>query len=99
MRWDAPKVVQSITSVTAELPNTRERKIINSLARGALHKKVARNLGRSPETVKSHMKRMMVRRNVNPTKILKDTSAAHHSFEPLVIARPPPFYGWPDDNK
>jgi hypothetical protein len=34
------------------------------------------------------MKRMMVRRHVNPTKTRKDTPAANYSFEPLVIARP-----------
>lgn len=39
MRWDAPKAIQSVTSATAELLSTRERNIINSLARGASHKK------------------------------------------------------------
>ena len=51
-------------------------------------KEVTRTLGVSLETVKSHMKRMKVRQHVHPTKTHKDTLAAHHFFEPLVIARP-----------
>jgi DNA-binding NarL/FixJ family response regulator len=88
MRWDAPEVIQSTTSATAALLNTQECNIINSLARGASHKKVARKLGRSPETVKSYMKRMMVRLQVHPTKTHKDTPAARCSFEPMGITRP-----------
>jgi hypothetical protein len=50
-------------------------------------KDVTRSLGISLETVKSHMKCMKVRRHVHPTGTRKDTLAAHHAFEPLVIAR------------
>jgi hypothetical protein len=41
----------------------------------------------SPETAKSHMKRMMVRWHVHPTKTRKDTLAADHFVEPLLITR------------
>ena len=56
------------------------------LDRAQSDKGVARTLGMSFETVKSRMKCMKVRRHVHSTGTRKDTLAAHHSFEPLVIA-------------
>jgi Bacterial regulatory proteins, luxR family len=53
MRSDAPKVIQSVTSATAELLSTRERNIINLIARGESNKEVARDLDISPKTVET----------------------------------------------
>jgi LuxR family maltose regulon positive regulatory protein len=50
-----PQAMQKVKSV-AELLSTRERNIINLIAHGQSNKEVARDLGISPETVKSHMK-------------------------------------------
>ena len=65
MRSDAPKVIQGATSATAKLLSTRERNVINLIARGESNKEVARNLGISPETVKSHMKRIFTKLDVD----------------------------------
>jgi LuxR family maltose regulon positive regulatory protein len=51
-----PQAVQNAEISVAELLSTRERNIINLIARGQSNKEVARDLGISPETVKSHMK-------------------------------------------
>jgi LuxR family maltose regulon positive regulatory protein len=51
-----PQVVQKTKISVAELLSIRERNIINLIARGQSNKEVARDLGISPETVKSHMK-------------------------------------------
>jgi DNA-binding NarL/FixJ family response regulator len=40
----------------AELMSTRERNIITLIARGQSNEEVARDLGFSPETLKSHVK-------------------------------------------
>jgi DNA-binding CsgD family transcriptional regulator len=65
VRSDAPKAIQSVTSATAELLSTRERNVINLIACGESNKEVARNLGISPETVKSHMKRIFAKLDVD----------------------------------
>jgi DNA-binding NarL/FixJ family response regulator len=87
VRSDAPKAIQSVTSATAELLSTRERNVINLIACGESNKEVIHTPGISPETAKSHMKCMMVRRHVHPTKTRKDTLAADHFVEPLFITR------------
>jgi LuxR family maltose regulon positive regulatory protein len=59
LRWrerHEPQGVQKANISVAELLSTRERNIINLIARGQSNKEVARDLGISPETVKSHMK-------------------------------------------
>jgi ATP/maltotriose-dependent transcriptional regulator MalT len=59
LRWrerHEPQVVRKARISVAELLSTRERNIINLIARGQSNKEVARDLGISPETVKSHMK-------------------------------------------
>ncbi|HYS86544.1 MAG TPA: LuxR C-terminal-related transcriptional regulator, partial [Bradyrhizobium sp.] len=58
-RWrerHGPQAMQKAKISVAELLSTRERNIINLIARGQSNKEVARDLGISPETVKSHMK-------------------------------------------
>jgi hypothetical protein len=70
----------------------------HQLNRAQSDKEVIHTPGISPETAKSHTKRMMVRRHVHPTKTRKDTLAADHFVEPLLISRTAA-YGWPDDNK
>ena len=59
VRWrehHEPQAMQKAKISVAELLSTRERNIINLIARGQSNKEVARDLGISPETVKSHMK-------------------------------------------
>jgi LuxR family transcriptional regulator, maltose regulon positive regulatory protein len=59
MRWRQryePQAVEKDKLSVAELLSTRERNIISLIARGQSNKEVARDLGISPETVKSHMK-------------------------------------------
>jgi LuxR family transcriptional regulator, maltose regulon positive regulatory protein len=59
MRWrerHEPQAMKKATISVAELLSARERNIINLIARGQSNKEVARDLGISPETVKSHMK-------------------------------------------
>jgi LuxR family maltose regulon positive regulatory protein len=59
LRWRAhhePQAAQKGKISVAELLSTRERNIISLIARGQSNKEVARDLGISPETVKSHMK-------------------------------------------
>jgi LuxR family transcriptional regulator, maltose regulon positive regulatory protein len=59
MRWrqrHEPQAVEKDKLSVAELLSTRERNIISLIARGQSNKEVARDLGISPETVKSHMK-------------------------------------------
>ena len=59
MRWREryePQAMQKAKISVAELLSTRERNIISLIARGQSNKEVARDLGISPETVKSHMK-------------------------------------------
>jgi LuxR family maltose regulon positive regulatory protein len=59
VRWrerHEPQALQKDKISVAELLSTRERNIINLIARGQSNKEVARDLGISPETVKSHMK-------------------------------------------
>jgi LuxR family maltose regulon positive regulatory protein len=59
MRWrerHEPQAVQKGKISVAELLSSRERNIISLIARGQSNKEVARDLGISPETVKSHMK-------------------------------------------
>jgi LuxR family transcriptional regulator, maltose regulon positive regulatory protein len=59
MRWREryePQAVEKDKLSVAELLSTRERNIISLIARGQSNKEVARDLGISPETVKSHMK-------------------------------------------
>jgi LuxR family maltose regulon positive regulatory protein len=59
VRWRERREPQGILNAEismAELLSTRERNIINLIARGQSNKEVARDLGISPETVKSHMK-------------------------------------------
>jgi ATP/maltotriose-dependent transcriptional regulator MalT len=51
-----PQAMQKAKISVAELLSTRERNIINLIAHGQSNKEVARDLGISPETVKSHMK-------------------------------------------
>jgi len=51
-----PQAMKKATISVAELLSARERNIINLIARGQSNKEVARDLGISPETVKSHMK-------------------------------------------
>ena len=51
-----PQAMQKVKISVAELLSTRERNIINLIAHGQSNKEVARDLGISPETVKSHMK-------------------------------------------
>src|ERR1700751_1182309 len=51
-----PQAVEKDKLSVAELLSTRERNIISLIARGRSNKEVARDLGISPETVKSHMK-------------------------------------------
>jgi LuxR family maltose regulon positive regulatory protein len=66
-RWmesNAPKAIQNIKSATAELLTERESNIIDLIARGQSNKEIARNLGISPETVKSHVKRIFTKLNV-----------------------------------
>jgi LuxR family maltose regulon positive regulatory protein len=58
-RWrerHEPQAVEKDKLSVAELLSTRERNIISLIARGQSNKEVARDLGISPETVKSHMK-------------------------------------------
>jgi LuxR family transcriptional regulator, maltose regulon positive regulatory protein len=58
-RWrerHEPQAVEKDKLSVAELLSTRERNIISLIARGRSNKEVARDLGISPETVKSHMK-------------------------------------------
>ncbi len=57
-RWrerHGPQTQKAQTSL-AESLSVRERNIINLIAHGQSNKEVARDLGISPETVKSHMK-------------------------------------------
>jgi LuxR family maltose regulon positive regulatory protein len=59
VRWrerHEPQAMQKARISVAELLSTRERNIINLIAHGQSNKEVARDLGISPETVKSHMK-------------------------------------------
>jgi len=59
VRWrerHEPQAMQKAKISVAELLSTRERNIINLIAHGQSNKEVARDLGISPETVKSHMK-------------------------------------------
>jgi DNA-binding CsgD family transcriptional regulator len=65
MDSNAPKAIRNIKSATAELLSTRERDIISLIARGESNKEVARNLGISPETVKSHMKHIFTKLDVD----------------------------------
>ena len=51
-----PRAMQKAKISVAELLSARERNIISLIARGQSNKEVARDLGISPETVKSHMK-------------------------------------------
>jgi DNA-binding NarL/FixJ family response regulator len=64
MESNAPKAIQNIKSATAELLSERESNVINLIARGQSNKEVARNLGISPETVKSHVKHIFTKLNV-----------------------------------
>jgi LuxR family transcriptional regulator, maltose regulon positive regulatory protein len=64
MDSNAPKAIQNFKSATAELLSERESNVINLIARGQSNKEVARNLGISPETVKSHVKQIFTKLNV-----------------------------------
>ncbi|HWC19689.1 MAG TPA: LuxR C-terminal-related transcriptional regulator, partial [Terriglobales bacterium] len=58
-RWrerHEPQAMHNAKISVAELLSTRERNIIDLIAHGQSNKEVARDLGISPETVKSHMK-------------------------------------------
>jgi hypothetical protein len=88
MRSDAQKAIRSLTSATAELLSTRERKH---------HRRDrARRVAQTGRPQSWHISRnskvaheaQKVRRHVHPTKTRKDTPATYHSFEPLIIARP-----------
>jgi DNA-binding NarL/FixJ family response regulator len=96
MRSDASRVIQNVTSATAELLSTRERNIINLIARGGSSKEIARN---SPATVKSQMKRMMVRPMFIRRKITTIRLQVITLLNRWLSPDPPPFYGWPDDKK
>ena len=59
MRWRERHETQAVEKdklSVAELLSARECNIISLIARGQSNKEVARDLGISPETVKSHMK-------------------------------------------
>jgi LuxR family transcriptional regulator, maltose regulon positive regulatory protein len=59
VRWrerHEPQAMRKARISVAELLSTRERNIINLIAHGQSNKEVARDLGISPETVKSHVK-------------------------------------------
>jgi LuxR family maltose regulon positive regulatory protein len=49
----------------AELLSVREKNIMNLIARGKTNKEIARGLGIAPETVKSHVKHIFVKLDVD----------------------------------
>jgi LuxR family maltose regulon positive regulatory protein len=52
------------TSVVAESLSAREGDILKLIAEGQSNKEIARSLGITPETVKSHMKHIFAKLNV-----------------------------------
>lgn len=60
-----PKLTPDANTSIAELLSARERNIIELIARGQSNKEVARDLGISPETVKSHVKHIFVKLDVD----------------------------------
>jgi LuxR family transcriptional regulator, maltose regulon positive regulatory protein len=60
-----PKLTPDVKPSIAELLSARERSIIELIARGQSNKEVARDLGISPETVKSHVKHIFAKLDVD----------------------------------
>jgi LuxR family transcriptional regulator, maltose regulon positive regulatory protein len=57
------QVTASSTAAVAEPLSVREGEILNLIAQGQSDKEIARILSISPETVKSHVKRMFIKLN------------------------------------
>ena len=55
---------QTATSAAAESLSARESDILKLIAEGLSNKEIARNLAITPETVKSHMKHIFIKLNV-----------------------------------
>ena len=67
-RWRAlyePTHARIAKPAIAELLSVRERNIVDLIARGQSNKEIARGLGIAPETVKSHVKRIFVKLDVD----------------------------------
>jgi LuxR family maltose regulon positive regulatory protein len=58
------QVTASSTAAVAEPLSVREGEILNLIAQGQSDKEIARILSISPETVKSHVKRIFIKLNV-----------------------------------
>ena len=64
MRAISPKVSESTTSAVEEPLSARESNVLNLIAEGRSNKEIARILSIAPETVKSHVKHIFIKLDV-----------------------------------